>query len=359
MSSEKPSNSRPLVSLIMLTGFLAIVVTGLLSYGLRYSSFLSAVHTLLGLAFVGAGIFHLKNNLRSLGIYLRGNKGKRYLALGLALIPLTLIGVAASLPPFQTIIDLGYALKELRPIDRQITASLSTRYDIQGRSLLIDVKTGATYTSPGPKVFGMQLTTVPQMAIWAEDIEGNYLETLYVTKKGATGSFIDEAFSGQEIRRPEALPHWSHKRGIEAEDGLMVPSQSQPLADAITGATPLNSYELDTRIGADLDQVVIKMEVNLSYDYNDTYSRDAFPDDPVYNGSGNSAQPSLIYGALVDFQDQQRFSILELLGRGHHSGQHGELIDDLSGITTARQLIHRVIVEKVSLQVAARQEETR
>ncbi len=343
---SKPQHSRAIISLFMLLGFITLLVTGLLSYGMRYSSVLSAIHTIFGLTFIAFGLFHLRNNLRPIGLYLKQSKAKKWLYVGLALVPITVVGVMAGLPPFKTVVDLGYALKELRPIDRQATKVLTTRYDIAGRPLVVEVKAGPEYTSPGPVVLGVQLTTVPQMAIWVEDTQGNYLETLYVTKKSATSSYIGELFSDEEVRRPEALPHWSHQRGVESSDGLLVPSKADPMADALTGATPLHHYDLKTTLESKESQIVVKMEVNQSFDYNQTYHKNAFTDDPIYSGSGNSAQPSLIYSATIDLESSERYSFLKLLGRGHHSGKHGEIISDVSGITTAKNLVERVIIDK-------------
>ena len=36
---------------------------------------------------------------------------------------------------------------------------------------------------------------------------------------------------------------------------------------------------------------------------------------------------------------------MKLIGRGHHSGQDGEVHADLSGMTSALQLVDRVLVE--------------
>ena len=346
MSTVQKVNKRALVSIFMLVGFAAILVTGLLSYGLRYSPVLSAIHTVFGLLFVSFGIFHLRNNFTVFTNYLRQKTASRWFKLALAILPITVVGVMLGLPPFKTIVDVGYALKELRPIDRQVTETLTTRYDVEGQPITVEVKAGEHYTGLGPKVLGVQLTTVPQMAIWIESPTGEYLDTLYVTKKGATGTYLTALFADEdEVRRPEALPHWSHQRGVKSEDGLMVPSKANPLADAITGATPLTSYELASTISQKDTTVMVKMEVNRSFDYNHTYSESAFPNDPIYSGSGNSAQPSLIYGAEVDLSSTDRFTILKLLGRGHHSGQHGEIIDDLAGVTTALALVDRVIVD--------------
>ncbi len=344
--SSNKGRARAIVSVFMLLGFATLLVTGLLSYGLRYSPTLSAIHTLFGLTFIAFGVFHLSNNLRPIGLYLKQLIVRRWFILGLCMVPITMLGVVLGVPPFKTIIDFGYALKELRPIDRQATHVLSTRYNVQGRPLTVEVKAGASYAGLGPEVFGIKLTTVPQMAIWIEDVNGQYLETLYVTKKGATGSYINELFSNEVIRRPEALPHWSYQRGVTTSDGLMVPSSDEPLADALTGATPLHSYELNTRVVSDASKIVVKLEVNRSFDYNETYSPTAFPEDPIYSGSGHTAQPSLIYAGQVDLSGEERFTILTLVGRGHHSGAHGEIITDLSGVTTAKQLLDRVIVDR-------------
>jgi hypothetical protein len=346
-SKPKAGQARAIISVFMLLGFATLLVTGLLSYGMRYSSLLSAIHTIFGLTFIAFGVFHLRNNLRPIGMYLKQVAARRWFIVGLVMVPVTVLGVMLAIPPFQTITDFGYALKELRPIDRQATQVLTTRYDVQGRALSIEVKAGDQYAGPGAEVFGIRLTTVPQMAIWVEDTEGNYLETLYVTKKGATGTYIAELFSEEEeIRRPEALPHWSHQRGVAAADGLYVPSKAAPLADAVTGATPLSNYNLNTTLKNVAEKVVVKMEVNRSFDYNETFSKTAFPNDPIYSGSGNTAQPSLIYSAEVDLVGKDRYTILELIGRGHHSGQHGEVISDLAGVTTAKRMVDRVIVDR-------------
>ena len=183
------------------------------------------------------------------------------------------------------------------------------------------------------------------MAVWVEDTRGNYLETLYVTKKASNSSYIESLFGGEEIRRPEALPHWSFSRGVEADDGLMMPTSSQPIAHAVTGATPLSSFDLRTITEADFDEVVIKFEINRSFDFNQVYHPAAFPNDLVYSGSGSSAQPSLIYSAKINLTDDQPYYFMRLIGRGHHSGKDGKIYTDLSGITTAKEMVNRIIVE--------------
>ena len=344
MTTAKKSN-RPVVSILMLFGFITILITGLMSYGLRYNSLLSAVHTVFGLAFVSFGIFHLKNNLKPLFQYLKQARGRRWAWISALLIPLTVVGLLAGLPPFQTVVDAGYALKELKPIDRQLTETIYTRFEQQGKNLSIDIKAGKHYSGPGAVILGVTTTGIPQMAVWVEDTQGNYLETLYVTKRASNSSYLHSLFGGEEVRRPEALPHWSFSRGIKSADGLMMPSGDQPIADAITGATPVSSFDLRTVTDVKYDEVVVKFEINRSFDFNHTYHKDAFPNDAVYSGSGSSAQPSLIYAATLNLKSDERYHFMRLIGRGHHSGKNGDLHKDLIGITTAKEMVSRVIVE--------------
>lgn len=343
--SVKKSSTRPIVSIFMLFGFVTILVTGLLSYGLRYNSLLSAVHTVFGIVFVSVGIFHLKNNLKPIIQYLKGTRGKRWAWLSSVFVLTTTIGLVAGIPPFQTVVDAGYALKELKPVDRQLTETLYTRFEQQGKNLSIDIKAGQHYSGPGAVILGVTTTGIPQMAVWVEDTQGNYLETLYVTKKASNSSYIQSLFGGEEIRRPEALPHWSFSRGIKGDDGLIMPSSSNPIADAITGATPVSSFDLRTVTDTDYDEVVVKFEINRSFDFNEVYHPKAFPGDEVYSGTGYSAQPSLIYATTVNFKGDQPYYFMSLIGRGHHSGKDGDIHSDLSGITTAKEMVSRIIVE--------------
>ncbi len=343
MSADQKPN-RAAVSIFMLFGFVTILVTGLLSYGLRYNSLLSAVHTVFGLTFVIFGIFHLKNNLKPIINYFRQPRAKRYVWMATLMVPIIVAGLSAGLPPFQSIVDLGYAIKELKPIERQLSETIYTRYQNEGKEISIDIKAGEHYSGPGAVILGVTTTGIPQMAVWVEDKKGNYLETLYVTKKASDSSYIQSLFGGEEVRRPEALPHWSYARGIKSDDGLMMPSSANPIADAITGATPISSFELRTNTQAD-KEVIVKFEINRSFDFNDVYHRDAFPDDPIYSGTGSSAQPSLIYAATVNLNDEQPYYFMRLIGRGHHSGKNGKVYEDLTGITTAREMVSRIIVE--------------
>ena len=87
------------------------------------------------------------------------------------------------------------------------------------------------------------------------------------------------------------------------------------------------------------------MEINRSYDFNAYYTKDKYPEDPVYSGSGSSGQPSVIYAALIDLDDIQKTYLMEVVGHGHYSGADGTLYTDMTGIDTALQLVKRVIID--------------
>ena len=197
--------------------------------------------------------------------------------LSLLLIPITTLGGISDLPPFKTIIDIGYVLKEQKRIERKVIETIYTRITHQGTGLSIDIKTGEHYSGSGYKVMGASTTNVPQMAVWLEGIDGAYLETLYVTKKASNSSYKESLFGKGTIRRSEALAHWSHSK----KDGLAEKSAVNSVTDAITGATPLSSFELRSQTTASAKKVVIKLEVNRLYDYNEIYNSSVYPDDEI------------------------------------------------------------------------------
>jgi hypothetical protein len=187
----------------------------------------------------------------------------------------------------------------------------------------------------------------PSMAIWAEDMEGNYIETLYVTRYVGTGTYEHGEISPGNwsnkpgpARRPATLPYWAHKRGIQAPDGLYIPSADNPLPDALTSATPKGNFRLQTAL-SDLTsgKFRILLEINQPWDSNKFWTNDKFPGDLNYFGS---LQPSVIYAATIDVSAAGEPVFLNPIGHGHPSGSNGQLITDLTTLTTAKEIIHSV-----------------
>lgn len=187
----------------------------------------------------------------------------------------------------------------------------------------------------------------PLMAVWVEDTTGKYMQTLYVAKSIATGTFnYGDASTGQwtqgEKRRPAALPYWSHKRGIKANDSLYLPTPDQPIPDAYTGATPKNDFELNTRLDKKGPQVFnILFEINQPWDWNEYWSNAKYPDDYEYK---TSSQPALVYQAMIDLDSGKKNYTMKLIGHSHYSGKTGELFEDTSTLTTALEITEELVI---------------
>lgn len=93
--------------------------------------------------------------------------------------------------------------------------------EYDSNDLKISIEKGEEWLHNFPLFLGINIKNPPQIAIWTEDMEGNYLSTVYVTHKIATQSWQ----ASGDNRRKEALPHWCYQRGIQYEDGLYLPSK--------------------------------------------------------------------------------------------------------------------------------------
>lgn len=202
---------------------------------------------------------------------------------------------------------------------------------------------GSEWLHDFPLFLGIKKKNPPQIAIWLEDTQGNYLSTLYVTHKIATQSW--QASGGN--RRKEALPHWCYSRGIKYEDGLYLPTKDQPLVDGISGATPQGSFDVKLRTKDMSKQFVVKVEINHSTDFNEYYPKSAKEGEQNYSGGKEgSGQPALVYAALVDLTSGEKSFEATLIGHSSPDGTSGVIYEDTSELTTA---LH--IVKQISIQI--------
>lgn len=191
----------------------------------------------------------------------------------------------------------------------------------------------------------------PTFAIWLEDMDGKYIQTLFVTRAIGQGIFTygdksDGNWKPGEVRRPAALPYWGHKRGIKASDGLYIPSPENPVPDAYSGATPSGNFKLQTRPDLKMaGKFKLMMEINQTWDWNEFWTNNLYPGDLNYK---TSCQPSLIYSAEIDFSNPASGSYtLTPIGHGHYSGKDGSLNTDLSTITTALTIASEISVRLI------------
>ena len=186
----------------------------------------------------------------------------------------------------------------------------------------------------------------PQMAIWTETADGEFLETLLVTNRIGRQEWRKapgDSTPAEEIRRQEALPVWSYARGRANENGMLLPTRDDPAPDAVTVATPDVDFEVKTSYPNRQGDVIVYLEVNASTDFNDTYPKDAVVGSPGYSGGvWGSGQPSLVYRGIAHPADPHAGTELKLVGHGSADGSDGAIYPELDGITTARSILESV-----------------
>lgn len=343
---RKPAaNKRSWVSIGLISTLLGMVISGVMSYALAYSESIAGIHTWFGIAFIFLMVFHLRNNLKTLFNYVRQHKGKQLLSISVTFGLAMIVGVLLALPPFSQVLEFGKNLRKSVSVEEGTFQTLTTNVGDSGIPIEIELRKGAHYESdPQPLFLGLTYTSTPQVAFWLEDLEGQYINTIYVTQKISNASFVSTDDIFKTVSRPESLPHWAHQRGVSYGGDSFMPSTDNNDLDGMTGATPLGNYDVRSKLKTELRQFKVMMEINRSYDFNDFYTKDKYPNDPIYSGSGSSGQPSVIYSTTINLDDNEQTYIMKPVGHGHYSGKDGKLYPNLQGIDTALQLVKRVIV---------------
>jgi hypothetical protein len=211
---------------------------------------------------------------------------------------------------------------------------LSSNPEGKGPEIIVDLTKGGSFYCP-------------LLAVWIEDENGKYIQTLYVSESVAKGIF---KYARQENnkwitapkRAPQTLPYWAHKRGVIASDGLYMPDSHTAVPDAYTGATPVKGFVLTSRADGPLpEKYKVMLEINQNWDWNEYWTNDKYPDDENYK---MSCQPALVYEAFVDNRSMKEEYIMSPVGHSHYSGKTGELFTDLSTLTTALNIVESIKV---------------
>lgn len=186
----------------------------------------------------------------------------------------------------------------------------------------------------------------PSLVIWKEDTEGNYLETIFITRSYATGIFAYAALTdstwdnkpGESIQA-SALPYWTFKKGL-INNAVLVPTKEHPFLDAYTGATPKTDFKFDTRTEFKAENYRILVEVNQPWDWNSYWTNNKYPLSESYK---HSAQPSLVYGVTIN--NNEKVFYLNPIGHGDPKGESAKLYTDLSTISTAKNIFESIKIE--------------
>jgi hypothetical protein len=329
----------------LLTGLsLAVVgVSGVLSFATAYTERLAGVHTIAGFSFLGAAAIHVAHNGSTWLRYVR-SAGRpwpsRVFVVALAVTAGLLVASYQGVRPVMAVLKWGTKLREGGAPAKTTYDKLVLDVSGRGPLLSLDVKAGPFFRFIEP-TYGFEIT--PQMAVWTEDEQGNFLETLYVTRdEGRSG--YDEGDEKHTLSpRPAALPVWSHAIGIQ-HGATPLLDRHVAAPDTVSGASPTDNVYIQGRAHSGGGRFAVLLELNSSFDYNDYYRPESFHDEIAYSEGGNPAQPSVVYRAWVE-PGTTRFTLMEPIGHGHHAGADGRIDPDLSHVTTALQIVDRVVVE--------------
>lgn len=370
-------NFRALISLIILASIIIMLGSSIFMFVKSHYAPVATLHTMVGFCLLFAALWHLKNNFSPLKGYLRlrfwGKQSRYKLTLPLAFLSVGLLAGLSwfGIAPVQQFYqwgmtlrssDLGFENQEVRYllVDKALR-------EPSAQQLSVEFKAGPAFHWP-------------QYAIWLETLDGEFVQPVYVTQKLAENNFAnrvstrdkDTVFTDNPFERPgftmkqafelvvepetrsdrfrsESLPVFLHQlagKDNQAANSPNISSKISRLVDGYSGPTMMNNFIYKSGIEQKLSGAYkLRLEVNQSFDFNQYYSSDRFPEDAIYSGSGYSAQPSVIYEAEINFDKPNKLFVMELIGRGHHSGQDGKVHVDLSGMTSALQLVDRVLVE--------------
>ena len=334
---------RRLGSLLAGLSLLVVGTTGVLSFTTAYTPRLAGVHTIAGFAFLVAVALHVAHNASTWLKYLRGRRRPWPSLVAVVALAVTSATLAASYEgarPVMAVLDWGEKLRSAGAPPAKTTYDRRV-LDVSGEGplLSLDVKAGPAFRFIEP-TFGWEIT--PQMAVWTEDEEGHFLETLYVSRDEGRSGYDDGDEKHTLSPRPAALPVWSHRIGVQRGATPLL-DRHAPAPDVVSSASPTDNTYLVARAHTRRQGFYVLFELNSSFDYNDYYRRDSFPDEIAYSDGGNPAQPSLVYRAWIE--PGARFQLMTPIGHGHHAGADGRIDPDLSHLTTALQIVDRVVVE--------------
>lgn len=122
----------------------------------------------------------------------------------------------------------------------------------------------------------------PQIAVWVEDSDGTYVDTLFVTKKASGNKWIGSPKDG----RPESLPDWYRAKGQNPAEKI-----SKNEVDATTSATPKKGIVISKDLELEKGKTyVFKCQANQSFDYNIYYNK---------INSGVDGQPAVLYSGSI------------------------------------------------------------
>jgi|GEM_PF-122903 hypothetical protein len=225
---------------------------------------------------------------------------------------------------------------------------------VEGEKIVIAVEAGENWSGISKGMLFKKNQNSPQMAFWLEDMNGTFQATLYVSKQTAVQDWPDRSYvkGHEDAKRQPALPIWTHKHikaGVHPIETCSMchdrvksadkSIDSEPRLDAFTAATPRSSFvrELNLPPGLAPGKYIVCAEINNAIDYNEHFQENL--PEQFNRSNGISGQPSLFFSGFLTTGGDETIAVLKLAGHGHPAGKDGTVYSDMSGITTASDIV--------------------
>lgn len=340
------------VNFALLFAFIILIASAFLRFFEPFSLATTRVHILFGAFIVLLVGLHLSSRLGYFSRRLKGVKAaggeqlstKRLIVLPLLTCAYLLAACLLNWWPAPQFVSLGYEAKNraaiFRPESGTAIRALESHTQLKRQteeeaSVFVEIEWGPAFdpvaTFPSPFTGAR-----PQIAIWAESSVGALIETFFVSEESAFSETIE--WDGNERRRVDILPIWRHQftlaSGIEPDGDI----------DTYSGATPEHSFSIANYLHEDPNGFYLSVEVNVPNDSNEFYHSEQAESEPGYTLPG-VGQPSIFYSAFIDPASDQNYYLMEFVGHGGSSSQQsGEIYYDSIHLTTARNLIEKILV---------------
>ena len=318
---------RHWVNFGLLFSFLALGVTGVLSFVQPFSLTTTRIHILFGALTLLLVLLHLASRTKYFATKLSGKTASRKMLATIALAFVLLLGLAmANLWPVKPLIDASYESRRKAQIVRSSPLAGVLDVDPAHRFIAREPSAEADTALSLMVRFGDGLESPPAMAVWAETKTGTMIETLYLDEELAYGEEV--TWHGVATQRHLLLPIWRHRYTVVS--GM----DPHGVVDAFAGATPEHAFTLDQYLDlGEEDGFVLCVEVNAVRDPNDAY-----PDPEL-------GQPSLFYTAFIQPGKGSPYALLERTAHGATAAENGGLGYQFDGIDSAMNLIDLLLVK--------------
>lgn len=331
--ARRPAALVHAVNLALLPCFATLAITGVRAFLEPFSLTWTRVHLVFGAATATLVLLHLASRVayfrRVAAETLRGPSGGRR-RVPRSVVALVAFGYGALLAaaingatPVSAMVGLGYEARHRAEIVRPRP---DTAWERLGPTLRVGQRPAE---APGMSLeveveYATARLEEPAVAIWAETTRGALIETLFLDARVAFSD--DPVFGGVATPREAILPVWRHR--YTAQSGLDPAGE----VDAVTQPTPEHRFSLAQHLTTDAREVVLFLELNVPGDPDA-----AWPDPRL-------GQPSVLYSTLIDLERPERYHLLRLTGHGGDAVESGRIAYDLERVTTAADLIEKVLV---------------